>query len=61
MAGVEALAAIIIRGSEKVFAAGADIKEIGRITSPVEVHRFIIRVHALFNLLGLKSPKLCFE
>lgn len=51
MAAVEALGAIIIRGGDKAFAAGADIKEIGRIDAPADAHRFITRVHGLFNAI----------
>ncbi|MBU1343195.1 MAG: enoyl-CoA hydratase/isomerase family protein [Proteobacteria bacterium] len=51
LADDQALTAVIICGSEKVFAAGGDIREICRITTPVEAHRFITRVHALFNTI----------
>ena len=49
IAGDEALGAVIITGSEKVFAAGADIKEIGAFKTPLDAHFFITAVHALFN------------
>lgn len=45
------ISAVIIRGSEKAFAAGADIKEIGKISSPILAHRFVTQIHLLFNKL----------
>jgi enoyl-CoA hydratase len=43
------VAAVIITGTEKVFAAGADIKEVGAFKTPLDAHFFITGVHALFN------------
>jgi len=45
----DAIAAVIITGTEKVFAAGADIKEIFGLKTPLDAHFFITGVHALFN------------
>jgi enoyl-CoA hydratase len=39
----------ILAGSEKFFAAGADITEIGKIATPVEAHRFLKDAQAAFN------------
>ncbi len=43
------LGALIITGEEKVFAAGADIKEIRSIEGVVAAHLFVTRVQHLFN------------
>lgn len=49
--------AVIITGSEKVFAAGADIKEIGGISTPAEAHEFFVKVQSLFNEIeNLEKP-----
>lgn len=49
--------AVIITGSEKVFAAGADIKEIGGIGTPAEAHEFVNEVQSLFNKIeSLEKP-----
>lgn len=45
----DAIGAVIVTGSEKVFAAGADIKEIVEIASPVAAHAFVSRIHAVFD------------
>ena len=45
----EHLRAIIITGAEKVFAAGADIKEIRSIDGVVSAHKFVARVQQGFN------------
>ncbi len=45
----DAIGAVIVTGSEKAFAAGADIKEIVEIASPVAAHSFISRIHVVFN------------
>jgi len=41
--------AVIITGSEKVFCAGADIKEICEIRSPMEARLFVTSVQRVFN------------
>lgn len=47
----------ILTGSEKFFAAGADITEISKIATPVEAHRFLKDVQALFNRIeDLEKP-----
>lgn len=43
------IGAVIITGSEKVFAAGADLKEISGISTPVDAHSFVSRVQSVFN------------
>jgi len=49
--------AVIITGSEKVFAAGADIKEVGDIKTPVQAHEFVTKVQSLFNKIeNLEKP-----
>ncbi len=45
------IAVVIITGSEKVFAAGADIKEISKINTPVKAHAFVETIQTLFNKL----------
>ncbi len=45
------IAVVILTGSEKVFAAGADIKEIGQINTPVKAHVFVETIQSLFNKL----------
>jgi enoyl-CoA hydratase/carnithine racemase len=48
---------VILTGSEKLFAAGADITEISEIATPVEAHRFLKDVQVLFNRLeDLEKP-----
>lgn len=48
---------VILTGSEKFFAAGADITEIRNIASAVEAHAFIKGAHAAFNgLENLEKP-----
>ncbi|BBO74627.1 crotonase [Desulfosarcina widdelii] len=49
VAADEDASVVIIHGGEKAFAAGADIKEISNLSTPVEAHRFVSRVHHLFN------------
>ncbi len=49
--------AVIITGSERVFAAGADIKEVGGIGTPAEAHEFVVKVQSLFNKIeSLEKP-----
>lgn len=43
------ISAVIITGSEKVFCAGADIKEVCEIRSPMEAHLFVTSVQLVFN------------
>ena len=45
------IAVVIITGNEKVFAAGADIKEIGQINTPVKAHTFVKAIQTTFNEL----------
>ncbi|MCD6184348.1 MAG: enoyl-CoA hydratase/isomerase family protein, partial [Deltaproteobacteria bacterium] len=45
------IAVVIITGNEKVFAAGADIKEISQIDTPVKAHAFVETIQLLFNKL----------
>lgn len=53
----EEVRTVIFTGSEKVFAAGADIKEVGGIGTPVEAHRFVNSVQSLFNRIeSLEKP-----
>ena len=49
IAGNNEIGAVIITGSEKVFAAGADLKEINGIGTPVDAHSFVTRVQSVFN------------
>jgi enoyl-CoA hydratase/carnithine racemase len=48
---------VILTGSEKFFAAGADITEIRNVSSAVEAHAFLKGAHAAFNgLEDLEKP-----
>ena len=40
---------VILTGSEKVFAAGADIKEIVQIKTPYDAHQFVSQIQFLFD------------
>ena len=47
----------ILTGSEKYFAAGADITEIGQIKTPLDAHRFLKMAQAVFNHIeDLEKP-----
>lgn len=51
------ISAVIITGNEKVFAAGADIKEIGMIHTPFDAHAFVIKILSVFNKIeNLSKP-----
>ena len=51
------VAVVIITGSNKFFAAGADLKEVGEISTPLKAHRFIQDAQAVFNMLeDLEKP-----
>ncbi len=45
----DTIGAVVISGNEKIFAAGADIKELMALNSPKEVNRYITGAHAAFN------------
>lgn len=48
---------VILTGSEKFFAAGADITEIGEIKTPLDAHRFLKMAQAVFNHIeDLEKP-----
>jgi len=48
---------VILTGSEKYFAAGADITEIGQIKTPQDAHRFLKMAQAVFNHIeDLEKP-----
>lgn len=47
------ISVVIIKGGEKFFAAGADIKEIDNLTSPLEAHNFVTRVQSAINRIEL--------
>lgn len=48
---------VILTGSEKYFAAGADITEISNINTPVDAHRFLKEAQAVFNKIeDLEKP-----
>ncbi len=49
--------AVIVTGGEKFFAAGADIKYIMGISTPLEAHEFVSAVQSLFSRLeNLEKP-----
>ena len=55
--GDEGVKVVILAGAEKFFAAGADITEIGGIATPVDAHRFLKDVQAVFNRIeDLEKP-----
>ena len=55
--GDEEVKVVILAGTEKFFAAGADITEIGGIATPVDAHRFLKDVQAVFNRIeDLEKP-----
>ncbi len=43
------LAALVITGGDKCFAAGADIKQVSRLESPADAHEFVSRAHRVMN------------
>jgi len=48
---------VIITGSEKVFAVGADIKEVSGIATSVDAHSFVTKVRSVFNKIeNLEKP-----
>ncbi|MDD5232523.1 MAG: enoyl-CoA hydratase-related protein [Syntrophales bacterium] len=48
---------VILTGSEKFFAAGADIAEISNMRTAADAHRFLKTAHAVFNgLEDLEKP-----
>jgi enoyl-CoA hydratase len=47
------ISVVIIKGGEKFFAAGADIKEIDNLSSPLEAHNFVSRVQSVINRIEL--------
>ena len=57
IAGDDEIGAVIMTGTEKVFAAGADIKEISSVATPVDAHSFVGRVRSVFNKIeNLEKP-----
>ncbi|SDP64780.1 enoyl-CoA hydratase/isomerase family protein [Desulforhopalus singaporensis] len=48
----ETIQALVITGGEKVFAAGADIKEIRGVENPTQAHRFLRSLLSCFNRLS---------
>ena len=48
---------VILAGSDKYFAAGADITEIGQIKTPKDAHRFLKMAQSVFNHIeDLEKP-----
>ena len=48
---------VILAGSDKYFAAGADITEIGQIKNPKDAHRFLKMAQSVFNHIeDLEKP-----
>lgn len=53
----EEVGAVIVTGGDKFFAAGADIKYIMGISTPLEAHKFVTGVQSLFcRLEDLEKP-----
>jgi len=53
----EEVKVVVLTGSEKYFAAGADITEVGQIKTPSEAHRFIKMAQSVFNHIeDLEKP-----
>ena len=53
----DSIRALVITGGEKVFAAGADIKEITCLNTPADAHAFIRKSNRCFNrLAGVEMP-----
>jgi len=51
------ISAVIITGNEKVFAAGADIKEVSKIQTPFDAHFFVSKIQSVFNKIeNLPKP-----
>ncbi len=48
----ETIRVLIVTGGDKVFAAGADIKEISCINNPVDAHAFIKKIQLLFSRIA---------
>lgn len=47
----EAVRALVLTGGEKVFAAGADIKEVSCLNTPADAHLFVRKIHRCFSRL----------
>lgn len=55
--GDDSIKVLILAGSEKFFAAGADITEIGNIHTSVDAHLFLKEAQAVFNKIeDLEKP-----
>ncbi len=51
------IAVVIITGSERVFSAGADIKEVSNLVSPFDAHQLVTRIQTLFDKIeNLPKP-----
>jgi enoyl-CoA hydratase/carnithine racemase len=53
VAAEEKISVVIITGTEKVFAAGADIKEVINLTTPLKAHRFVRSIQGVFNKIEM--------
>jgi len=48
---------VVLTGSEKFFAAGADLSEMGDLATPVDAHRFLKGAQAVYNRIkDLEKP-----
>ncbi len=57
LADDQEVAAVIITGTDRAFAAGADIKEIAQLATPLEAYRHVARFHAVFDKIeALPKP-----
>ncbi|MCK4795674.1 MAG: enoyl-CoA hydratase/isomerase family protein [Desulfobacteraceae bacterium] len=57
IANDDEVSVVIITGGKKFFAAGADIKEVIGLKTPIEAHRFVASAQSVFNKIeSLEKP-----
>lgn len=50
------ISVVIITGNEKAFAAGADIKEVSQLNTPVKAHKFVQHIQSAYDMME-RFPK----